>query len=88
MVFLGFPLCIPLVYSLGASCSFLIYILLFTDKKKKKKRNSHSLKASRIWERKEEKKYLLLFCHLIKRSCETRVYQILYLEKSSFFTLF
>ena len=29
-----FPFCIPLMYSLGASCSFLIYILLFTDKKK------------------------------------------------------
>ena len=31
-----FPFCIPLVYSLGASCSFLIHILLFTDKKKKR----------------------------------------------------
>ena len=30
-----FP-CTPLVYSLGALCSFFIYILLFTDKKKKK----------------------------------------------------
>ena len=29
-----FP-CTPLVYSLGALCSFFIYILLFTDKKKK-----------------------------------------------------
>ena len=28
-----FP-CTPLVYSLGALCSFFIYILLFTDKKK------------------------------------------------------
>ena len=32
-----FPFCIPLVYSLGALCSFFIYILLFTDPKKKKK---------------------------------------------------
>ena len=31
-----FPICIPLVYSLGASYSFLINILLFTDKKNKK----------------------------------------------------
>ena len=31
--FLGFPFCIFLVYSLGALCSFLIYILLFTDQK-------------------------------------------------------
>ena len=31
-----FP-CTPLVYSLGALCSFFIYILLFTDQKKKKK---------------------------------------------------
>ena len=30
-----FP-CTPLVYSLGALCSFFIYILLFTDQKKKK----------------------------------------------------
>ena len=29
-----FP-CTPLVYSLGALCSFFIYILLFTDQKKK-----------------------------------------------------
>ena len=36
MVFLGFPFCIPLVYSLSASCSFFIYILLFTDQKQKK----------------------------------------------------
>ena len=33
---LVFP-CTPLVYSLGALCSFFIYILLFTDQKKKKK---------------------------------------------------
>ena len=32
---LVFP-CTPLVYSLGALCSFFIYILLFTDKKKRK----------------------------------------------------
>ena len=31
-----FP-CTSLVYSLDALCSFLIYILFFTDKKKKKK---------------------------------------------------
>ena len=30
-----FP-CTPLVYSLDALCSFLIYILFFTDQKKKK----------------------------------------------------
>ena len=29
--------CTSLVYSLGALCSFFIYILLFTDSKKKKK---------------------------------------------------
>ena len=29
--------CTPLVYSLGALCSFFIYLLLFTDQKKKKK---------------------------------------------------
>ena len=29
-----FP-CTPLVYSMDALCSFLIYILFFTDKKKK-----------------------------------------------------
>ena len=32
--FFGFPFCIPLVYSLGALCSFFINILPFTDKKK------------------------------------------------------
>ena len=31
-----FP-CTPLVYSLGALCSFFIFILFFTDQKKKKK---------------------------------------------------
>ena len=30
--------CTPLVYSLGALCSFFIYILLFTDQKKKEKK--------------------------------------------------
>ena len=33
----GLPFCAPLVYSLGALCSFFIYILLFTDQKKKKR---------------------------------------------------
>ena len=32
--FLGLPFCTPLVYSLGALCLFLIYILLFADQKK------------------------------------------------------
>ena len=32
-VFLGLPFYISLVYSLGAMCSFFIYILLFTDQK-------------------------------------------------------
>ena len=30
----SFFFCTPLVYSLGALCSFFIYILLFTNKKK------------------------------------------------------
>ena len=30
--------CTPLVYYLGALCSFFIYILLFPDQKKKKKK--------------------------------------------------
>ena len=33
-----FPFCIPLVYSLGALCSFFISILLLTDPKKKKQK--------------------------------------------------
>ena len=32
------PFCILLVYALGASCSFFVYILLFTDKKKEEKK--------------------------------------------------
>ena len=37
-----FP-CTPLVYSLGALCSFFIYILLFTNQKKKKKKTRAGL---------------------------------------------
>ena len=40
-----FP-CTPLVYSLGALCSFFIYILLFTDKKKKKKKEQNVVARS------------------------------------------
>ena len=32
------PFCILLVYALGASYSFFVYILLFTDKKKEEKK--------------------------------------------------
>ena len=53
-----FP-CTPLVYSLGALCSFFIYILLFTDQKKKK-----TIENQRIFPR-YSLVYLLHFLYII-----------------------
>ena len=72
--------CTPLVYSLGALCSFFIYILLFTDKKKIKvesknqeRRWNFLLKGMETNETRNETTSFLNLYFFPKKTCQKKL---------------